>query len=144
VRGVDKVDTAGNYGQCWVVMVSARIEGLVIARYARFVAPARRPEFVPVSWFANYALDLRSADIGGSVILRPRCRALGGISVTLADIQGSVWTSGAEVTAVEEYALSADYAVVRGSLYLRPSDPSNDDVKDGEIESVLAASWRQN
>jgi uncharacterized protein YjbI with pentapeptide repeats len=137
VRGVDKVDTAGNYGQCWVVMVSARIEGLVIARYARFVAPARRPDFVPFSWFANYALDLRSADIGGSVILRPRCRALGGISVTLANIQGSVWMSGAEVTAVEEYALSADYAVVRGSLYLRPYDPSNDDVKDGEIESVL-------
>jgi hypothetical protein len=137
VRGLSEVDGAAYYGQCWVLMVSTRIEGLVTARYARFVAPEKRPQFVQLSWFANYALDLRAADISGSVILRPRCRALGGISLTLANIQGSVWASGAEVTAIEENAFSADYAVVRGSVYLRPYDPSKDDAKGERTKSVL-------
>jgi hypothetical protein len=138
VRGIEEVaDSNGYYGQCWVLMVSARIEGLVTTRYARFVAPPKRPDFVRMSWFANYALDLRGADISGSVILRPRCRALGGISMTLANIQGSVWASGAEVTAIEESAFSAAYAVVRGSMYLRPYDPSKDGVAGGKTESPL-------
>jgi hypothetical protein len=68
---------------------------------------------VRMSWFAQYALDLRAASISGSVILRPRCQALGGTSLTLASIQGSVWASGAEVTAIEEHAFSASYAGVK-------------------------------
>lgn len=125
VRGIDPAETddPGNYGQCWVKLVTAKIADLVVAPFARFVAPPKRADFVAMSRFANYALDLRAADIDSSVILRPGCSAVGGISLALSNIDGSLWACGAKVTADEEYAFSADYAVVRGSIYLRPYDP---------------------
>jgi hypothetical protein len=124
VRGIGKGSDPGNFGQCWVQMSSAKIEDWLIAPFAQFMAPPRRASFVKMSQFARYALDLRAAEIKSSVILRPGCRALGGITLTLADVQGSVWVSGAELTGVEENAFAAEYSVIRGSIYLRTYDPA--------------------
>jgi len=112
---------------CWVVLTGARIGGRLNCDEAHFAATPRDddPEiqFIPNSKHARYALDLRAAQVRGSVILRPDVKAIGGISFNLAKIEGSIWCNGAHLTAAEEHAFSADYVNIQGSLYMRTYDP---------------------
>lgn len=109
---------------CHVVLSDAQIGGHLYAGNAHFAAEPRE-NYVEHSQHAPYALDLRATDIRGSVTLRPGVKALGGISMNLARIIGSVWCSGAELTATQGGAFSADYAEIQGSLYMRALDPPN-------------------
>ena len=114
----------------YVVLRGAKIEGHVDCSRSSFAALPREDDeepFVPNSKHPRFALDLRAAQIRGSVLLRPYVTACGGISFTLARVQGSVWCNGAELTAGEDCAFSADYAEIQGSLYLRTYDPPNGD-----------------
>jgi hypothetical protein len=148
VRGIDKPESEiiGRYGQCWVVLSTAKIAGRVAAGYARFVAPEKRIDFVTLSQIAHYALDLRGAHVESSIYLRPKCVAEGGISLTLASVDGSVWANGVRARGLEEHAFAADYAEIRGSLYLRPNDRRTDGKDDSteelanqfDTEAVLA------
>jgi hypothetical protein len=107
---------------CQVVLSDAQIGGHLYAGNAHFAAKPRE-KYMEHSTHAPYALDLRASDIRGSVTLRPGVEAVGGISMNLARIIGSVWCSGARLTATQERAFSADYAEIQGSLYMRAFDP---------------------
>jgi hypothetical protein len=112
----------------YVVLRGAKIDGHVDCAHASFAVLPRGKDnepFVPNSKHSRFALDFRAARIRGSVLLRPGVTALGGISFTLAQVQGSVWCNGAELIAVEDCAFSADYAEIRGSCYLRTYDFPN-------------------
>lgn len=133
-RTGNKIDTWGTY----VVLRGAQIAGHVDCGKSNFAATPRDEgdRFVPQSRHARFALDLRAARINGSILLRPDVKAVGGISVTLAQIQGSIWCQGADLVAIEDCAFSADYATVQGSVYLRARDR-----KDGD--SVRFSAWGQ-
>jgi hypothetical protein len=124
-----EIDGFESYGQCWVVLATTAIAGRVTAAHARLAAPPARTsagtgreEFVRFSRHARFALDLRASNIESSVVLRPDCVAVGGVCLALAKLDGSIWGNGAKLKAVEDYAFSADYAVIRGSIYFRSSD----------------------
>jgi hypothetical protein len=127
--------TLGTY----VVLRGAQIAGHVDCGESEFAATPRDEGdrgFIPHSKHARFALDLRAARINGSVLLRPDVKAFGGISVTLAQIQGSIWCQGADLVAIEDCAFSADYATVQGSVYLRARDRKGED-------SVRFSAWGQ-
>jgi hypothetical protein len=112
----------------YVVLRGAKIGGHIDCAHASFAATPRRSDEEPHvenSKHPRFGLDLRAAQIRGSVLLRPGVTALGGISFTLAHVEGSIWLNGAELTAGEDCAFSADYADIKGSLYLRTYDPPN-------------------
>jgi hypothetical protein len=125
-RSKKSIESRGTY----VVLRGAQIAGHVDCGESSFAAAPRDNEddpFVPMSRHPRFALDLRATKIWGSVLLRPDVKALGGISVTLAQIQGSIWAQGAELTAIEDAAFSADYSEIRGAVYLRTRDRKQDD-----------------
>lgn len=120
----------------YVVLRGARIGGHLNCARATFAAMPRsdtEEEFVENSKHPRYALDLRATQIRGSALLRPGVTALGGISFTLARIQGSIWCNGAKLTAWEGNAFSADYAEIQGSLYLRTYDPPQKEKKSSQF-----------
>ncbi len=108
--------------QCWVVLAGARIAGRVNVARSHFMAPEKRNdyEWVQDSKHPRYALDLRGVQVLGSVQIRPDVVADGGVCLTLAQVEGSVWCNGATLTGIEDSAFAADYASVKGSLYMRP------------------------
>ncbi len=129
IKDKTNVDGFESYGQCWVVLATTAIAGRVTAAHARLAAPEPRSpagkateEFVRFSRFARYALDLRASNIESSVVLRPDCVAVGGVCMALSKIDGSIWGSGAKLKASEDYGFSADYAIIRGSIYFRSND----------------------
>jgi hypothetical protein len=110
---------------CYVVLRGAQIAGHLNCARSLFAAMPRAKDqdpFVQNSRHSRYALDLRATRIRGSALLRPDVKAFGGVSFTLAQVRGSIWCNGAELTAVEDCAFSADYADIQGSLYLRTRD----------------------
>ena len=125
IRGIEEhaeEPDAERFGHCEVTLATAKIADRVVVERAHLVARPERPGFVPMTEHAIYALDLRATHIQSSVFLRDGFTAKGGVSFTLANIDGSVWANGAMVTAGEEDAFAAEYADIRGSLYLRPND----------------------
>jgi hypothetical protein len=118
--------------RCWVVLAGAQIAGRIYAGYSRFSAPEKRKaaDWILYSRHSRYALDLRATRIHGSVHLRPDLVARGGVCLTLAKVEGSLWVNGARLIADEEWAFAADYAEIQGSLYFRPYDaPDKDKTK---------------
>ncbi len=118
--------------KCWVVLAGAQIDGRINAARSAFVAPEERQsdKWVLYSKHSRYALDLRSTRIRGSIQLRPDMTARGGVCLTLAKVEGSVWANGAQMDALEECSFAADYAEIQGSLYFRPYDGPEEKIQE--------------
>ena len=130
------------HGQCWVVLAGAEIGGRINVAHSKLAAPpSRKPEeWVLYSKHSRYALDLRGTRIRGSINLRPNLDAWGGVCLTLAKVEGSVWANGAYFEGVEDSAFAADYAEIQGSLYFRPYDsPAKPEDQEKKINGRLVA-----
>jgi hypothetical protein len=71
-------------GLCWIDLRGATIDGDLEAGAASLVVPPARPEGPRPHRDMRYALDMRGARISGTVNLRPRFKALGGLALRLA------------------------------------------------------------
>lgn len=90
-------------GPCWVDLTSARIDGDIQAKNAKLCG--RDPDDPSNATREKlYALRLRSAEVGGVILLQPGFVAVGGISFYDARIRGSVWALGARIRALAQQA----------------------------------------
>ena len=111
-------------GLCWVELVGARVQGGVEGGGAKLVAPPQRSGYLRESFSVTfrYALDLREAAIGGSIILRPDTSLEGGLSLRGTEVRGDVTADGGRLTAIEGFAFDGSNAVVRGNVKFRSYD----------------------
>lgn len=111
----------GALGQplCHVELTNCRIDGDLWAEGASFCGPAQTPASgasVQRSASTPYALDLRGAEVLGSVRLESRVRADGGVTLDEARIAGGVWMRGARLTAAHGAAFRAQNARIESAL----------------------------
>ncbi|MFT3998098.1 MAG: hypothetical protein QM667_11895, partial [Asticcacaulis sp.] len=125
---------AGGLGQCWVQLHGAHISGEVDLAGAHLTAPLKRDNYEPDVMASRHALELRHSHIGGSLVLSPDVRAVGGVNVRLSHIDGNVWANGIFLSAVEGAAFSASAANIRGDLNFNPVDRKEMDTIRSEIE----------
>src|SRR5262249_12437719 len=111
LRGLHSAGATGAPGQplCHVELAHSRIDGDLWAEGASFCGPAQtavRSQSTP------YALDLRGAEVFGSVRLESGVRAYGGVALDEARIAGDVWMRGARLTAAQGAAFRARNAFI--------------------------------
>lgn len=121
---------------CQISLRRCRIDGSVIAQGARLRIPDdQRTEFD----LPDYALNLVSAEVYGSVWLQPDFHAHGGVSVRGAHINGSIWAHGAEfVAASSKIAFRAESLRCDGSVSLCGTETGQQCILEGKL-SFLAA-----
>lgn len=97
-------------GVAWIRARGAKIGGKVDGRGAQLRAPDPRPKAEVIPGNQRYALSLANSLIGGRVELIDGFQAFGGVSLGNAEVVGEVWLRGAELTAGEGDAFSAQSA----------------------------------
>jgi len=112
--------TEGADGQCVVSLEGARVDGglTMTGAHLRLTPRADLPE----GETKRYALELRDAEIRGSVSLQPGFVADGGLRLMNARIEGDLRASGARLLAGEQDALQGQGAAIGGSVLLRAFD----------------------
>lgn len=117
VHSAGDMPGAGGEPRCHVALSNTRIDGDLWAAQAQFCAPPpEEAEARQLGRPVTYALDLRGAEIFGSVRLDPKVRAVGGVTLADARISGDVWLRGAELIAAEGAAFRAQNTRIEGAL----------------------------
>ena len=111
-------------GDCWIRARGIRVGGSLNAS----AAVLRSPRECPSCWkddSTRYALDLYGAHIGGSLELRRRFTAIGGLRLVLATIGGDLRAEGAHLQGVDhqnsgdrDRCLRSRGADIRGTVFL--------------------------
>ncbi|PTR10009.1 hypothetical protein C8R32_10296 [Nitrosospira sp. Nsp5] len=114
---------------CQISLRRCRVDGSVIAQRARLrIRHGQCTEFGR----PDYALNLVSAEVYGSVWLQPGFYADGGVSVRGAHISGNIWAEAAEFVASSEIAFRAESLQCDNAVVLRGSDVVLYDEKAGK------------
>lgn len=101
---------------CQISLRRCRIDGSVIAQRTRLrILDGQCTEF----GLPDYALNLVSAEIQGSVWLQPGFCAHGGVSVRGAHIKGNIWGRAAQFVASSKIAFRAESLQCDGAVALR-------------------------
>jgi hypothetical protein len=116
-KGVKPYAEGDGAGHGFIDASGAFIEGDVNCQDAHLRAPDARPDHDRKPGESVYALRLSEAYIRGSLNLA-RTNAIGGISLSTAQIGGELWARTLMVTAGENYALNARAAKVGGAVVL--------------------------
>jgi hypothetical protein len=103
-------------GDCCILGHGVRVDGSIriIGGHLKHSPRPNRLE----NEISEYALDLLEAKIQGSLILEPNFKAMGGVRFGGARIGGWVQLAGANLDAVEGYALHANGSTVGGTIKL--------------------------
>lgn len=106
-------------GLCTVNLSGVVIEGsLRVCRTALCTLPCD-PDFDDPVLGAPFALNVREAKITSSVVLQPQFAAVGGVSLSYAEVGGGVWLQGAYLSAEwSESALRLKDARITGGVAL--------------------------
>ncbi|BCT69152.1 hypothetical protein [Nitrosospira sp. NRS527] len=108
---------------CQISLRRCRIDGSVIAQKAHLrIQPGQCTEFgIP-----DYALNLVSANVHGSVWLQPDFYAQGGVSVRGAHINGNIWAEAAKLVAPDKIAFRAESLQCDGTVALHGREDKNE------------------
>lgn len=88
---------------CQISAPRSRIDGSVLGSRARLrILPGQRTPHGP-----DYALDLNSTEINGSVVLQPEFEAIGGVALGSARVAEGVWLEGSRLVASDIVAFRA-------------------------------------
>lgn len=131
-----------NGTDCWVRARGIKVGGSVVASGAKL----RSPKSCPPCWndeATRYAFDLYGARIDGSLELRHRFTAYGGLRLVLASIGGDVRAEGAYLRAVDhenpgdkDRCIRSRGADIRGTVFLccSPGSPHHRFEAEGIID----------
>jgi len=111
----DFVTSIAETGVCSLDFEGAHVGGSVEGRGAKLKCDPEEPHTDGIGVFA---LTLRNTRIEGNVILRPKLKALGGVSLHGAKVGGLIDLRGALLTLNHRYALSAGSLQLAGALHL--------------------------
>ncbi|SHL77855.1 hypothetical protein SAMN05216428_10625 [Nitrosospira sp. Nsp11] len=119
---ISDVAPLDNGSPCQIFARRCRIGGSVIAQRTHFrIQPGQCTEFgIP-----DYALNLVSAEIHGSIVLQPDFHAQGGVSVRGAHVSGDIWAEAAKFVAPGKIAFRAESLQCDGTVALHGSEDKN-------------------
>ncbi|MDZ4690031.1 hypothetical protein [Terricaulis sp.] len=109
-------------GLCFVDLEGIVVGGQVKASRAHLCCRPREASFDGSAGGRPYALRLVNARIGGSLVLQPAFVATGGVVITHARIDGTVWLQGAQLSAEWGNALDFTSSHIRGSIAISAVD----------------------
>ena len=119
IRGLPVVGAALK-NVCRVFLPNSRVAGDVFLKKARLESAEPRDDLG-----RHYALFLASAQLEGSIEMRPEFSAEGGVQLSNAHVHGSIFADGATLSAREEgAAFRGQHLRLGGSLAVRAGDPT--------------------
>ncbi|NML72895.1 hypothetical protein HHL25_02025 [Rhizobium sp. S-51] len=119
------VEVSRPQGLCHIHLRHSEIGRSVLIKQSLLVGPALRDDIDRNNEILNFALNLASAKIKGSVYLIDGAAALGGVSLSGADIQGDVYMAGARLVSGEGAAFNGQLLSVSGFVGLRGKTVQN-------------------